>query len=207
MLEKIYCSCYTLIVKAVCELYKMCITEQSAQRQKELEKGLLKIMLQRRYEDITVSEICRLLNIPRKAFYRYFNSKDGALHALIDHTLIDSEQLPAINNADANAVNSLESFFLFWKSKRELLDALEKSGMSGVLIQRGINQAINESSFASYLKKGSDDEYRRIVSFAMSGIMTIVIAWHQSGYKESPEEMAVNAARLLTEPLFSIGLK
>ena len=52
-------------------MYKLCKTEQSARRQKELEQGLLKIMLQSRYEDISVSELCDNLNIPRKSFYRY----------------------------------------------------------------------------------------------------------------------------------------
>ena len=72
-------------------MYKLCKTEQSAQRQRELEQGLLAIMNSTRYEDITVSDMCQKLNIPRKSFYRYFSSKDGALHALIDHTLMEFE--------------------------------------------------------------------------------------------------------------------
>lgn len=37
----------------------------------------------------TIMELCSWLDIPRKAFYRYFSSKEGALYALIDHTLMD----------------------------------------------------------------------------------------------------------------------
>lgn len=33
-------------------MYKRCITEQSARRQRELEQGLLEVMATRRYEDI-----------------------------------------------------------------------------------------------------------------------------------------------------------
>ena len=69
-------------------MYKMCKTEQSAARQRELEEGLLNIMLSRHYDEISVSELCDQLNVPRKSFYRYFSGKDGALHALIDHTLL-----------------------------------------------------------------------------------------------------------------------
>ena len=72
-------------------MYKLCKTEQSAARQRELEEGLLNIMLSRHYDEISVSELCDQLNVPRKSFYRYFSGKDGALHALIDHTLLEYE--------------------------------------------------------------------------------------------------------------------
>ena len=62
-------------------MYKLCKTEQSAARQRELEQSLAAMMLVRRYEDISVSEFCSYAGIPRKAFYRYFSSKDGALYA------------------------------------------------------------------------------------------------------------------------------
>ena len=62
-------------------MYKMCKTEQSAQRQHLLEQGLLKAMLTHHYDEISVSDLCQSIGIPRKSFYRYFSGKDGALHA------------------------------------------------------------------------------------------------------------------------------
>ena len=58
-------------------MYKLCKTEQSANRQRQLEEGLLQIMLTRHFEEVSVSELCDQLQIPRKSFYRYFSSKDG----------------------------------------------------------------------------------------------------------------------------------
>ena len=70
-------------------MYKLCKTEQSALRQRLFEDALLAEMTQRRYEDITVSDLCRRMNVPRKAFYRYFDGKDGALFAMLDHRLME----------------------------------------------------------------------------------------------------------------------
>ena len=53
-------------------MYKLCKTEQSAARQRQLEEGLLTVMLTRRYDEISVSDLCDDLAIPRKSFYRYF---------------------------------------------------------------------------------------------------------------------------------------
>ena len=72
-------------------MYKLCKTEQSAARQRRLEQGLLQAMQTQQYEDISISDLCDQMGVPRKSFYRYFSGKDGALHALIDHTMISYE--------------------------------------------------------------------------------------------------------------------
>ena len=60
-------------------MYKQCQTEQSTARQRQLEQGLLQIMQKRHYDEISVSDLCEELGIPRKSFYRYFASKDGGI--------------------------------------------------------------------------------------------------------------------------------
>ena len=70
-------------------MYKQCRTEQSAARQRALEQGLMETMMNCHYDEITVSDLCEYMQIPRKSFYRYFSNKEGALHALIDHALMD----------------------------------------------------------------------------------------------------------------------
>ena len=74
-------------------MYKLCKTEQSANRQRQLEQGLLSMMAETQYDQISVSDLCTYLQVPRKSFYRYFTSKDGALHALVDHTLMEYESI------------------------------------------------------------------------------------------------------------------
>ena len=70
-------------------MYKLCKTEQSAKRQREIENCLFEIMKGKHYEEITITEICERMSMPRKAFYRYFDSKEDALSALIDHSMAE----------------------------------------------------------------------------------------------------------------------
>ena len=51
-------------------MYKICQTEQSSKRQRSIEKGLLELMLKKQYEDISISDLCSHLQIPRQTFYR-----------------------------------------------------------------------------------------------------------------------------------------
>ena len=97
-------------------MYKFCKTEQSYQRQRELEQGLLKMMEHQRFDEISVSDLCDRLGIPRKSFYRYFSSKDGALHALYDHTLMEFYETGSIDGLRGGTpAGDLERLFGFWK--------------------------------------------------------------------------------------------
>lgn len=181
-------------------MYKLCKMEQSALRQRQLEEGLLSAMKAGRYEEITISELCAQMGVPRKSFYRYFSGKDGALHALIDHTLLDFEQCTGVLSGDAR--QDLRCFFEFWRQQKQLLDALERSGLSGVLVQRAISQAQNEYVLPAYpIPPEIRAMQSHAISFAICGLMSMMTDWHRSGYAESPEQMAHIAAVLLTRPL------
>ena len=184
-------------------MYKLCKTEQSAARQRELELALAAMMLVRRYEDISVSEFCSYAGIPRKAFYRYFSSKDGALYALIDHTMLDYEHMRDTEPVSGREqMRELESFFLFWKRQKPVLDALEFSGLSGVLLERSIESIETNAMLRRGQTADSEFVQKQILRFVVSGIMIMMVNWHHDGYRKSPREMADLATRMMHEPLY-----
>ena len=188
-------------------MYKLCKTEQSAQRQRQLEEGLLTAMKTRRYEEITISDLCAQMEIPRKSFYRYFSSKDGALYALIDHTLEDFERRTSTlhDKGKGDIYQDLRNFFEFWREQKPLLDVLAHSGISVVLIHRALLRAQSDhvrTIYSASMEQTAMQQYA--ATFAICGQMSMVTRWHRSGYSESPEEMAKIATALLTKPLVQI---
>lgn len=187
-------------------MYKICKTEQSARRQRELSAGLLSAMESQAYNDISISDLCKEMNIPRKTFYRYFSSKDGALYALLDHTLFEAETFLGHIGATAfqrTAQQDTEHFFQFWLEKKPLLDALARNGLSNLLIQRSIDFTMREHSIPHrFLDNVSLEMLEHVTIFCVCGLMSVVISWHKSGYRQSPQQMAQIATRLLTQPLF-----
>lgn len=187
-------------------MYKMCKTEQSARRQRELEKGLLKAMSTHHYDEIGVSELCDQLGIPRKSFYRYFSGKDGALHALIDHTLLEYESFPSqLKPGEKRTYETdLERFFLFWKSQKPLLDALERSAISGILVTRSIEHALSDAGAPKRFQHQDERMAREHATmFGVCGLMSMVLNWHHGGYVLQPRQMAKIGVQLLTKPLFT----
>ena len=183
-------------------MYKLCKTEQSAARQRRLEQGLLQAMLTQQYEDISISDLCDKMGIPRKSFYRYFSSKDGALMALLDHTLMEFEQTSGkTKGGRGSAIGDLERYFVFWYERKEFLSALDRSRLGGMLVERATTHAMNERMMPAYLRSMPESVQSIALTFAVCGLLAMVIQWHNEGYKQKPEDMARVATWLLTRPL------
>ena len=186
-------------------MYKLCKSEQSARRQRELELGLLEAMQTQLYEDISISELCDRLAIPRKSFYRYFSNKDGALMALLDHTLMEYEQTEnGISRTGIIHVGALEQYFRFWYERRPLLEALMRSRLSGMLVERATQHAMHERMMPRYLVNQDPRTQQMALTFAICGLLSMVMQWQQGGYRETPEQMAHVATMMLTKPLVFI---
>ena len=185
-------------------MYKICQSAQSAKRQRELEKGLLQLLLRRSYEDISVSEICQHMCIPRKSFYRYFSSKDGALYALIDHTLAQFFEMPTPQHKTrGTAVGDLDLFFVFWHNNQDFLEALLRNSLGGILVERATSFALREGLLPQKFKSNSQAVQEMSLTFAVSGLLSMTIHWHLGGYPLSPSEMTRLAVNMLTTPLLN----
>ena len=187
-------------------MYKLCKTEESSKRQREIEDTLLNLMRDKHYDEITVSEICEAANIPRKSFYRYFDGKDGVKQALLHHTFSDFDCFK-LSRADINIKirEEFEGYFTFWRSKKDLLEAFDKSNLLGLFVGDAITYAMNEfSNIKMYLSDSADREKELAYQFVVCGLMTMTINWYRSGFAETIPNLARTATKLITKPLFEI---
>ena len=183
-------------------MYKICHSALAVRRQKEMEQALLQLMLQRRYEDITVSDLCDTLQVPRRAFYRYFSGKEGALYALIDHTLAEFFNTPIeVIQHQGMAKEELQRTFVFWKENRNLLDALSRSNLSGILAERATAFALREGYMPQLFKLLETQTQELALAFSVCGLISMILVWHKQGFALSPQEVARLAGSLLQNPL------
>lgn len=176
-------------------MYKICHTEESSGRQRELENGLLDVMQKQPYEKITLTDLCRQLKIPRKSFYRYFPTKDDCLLALIDHTLSDCNDiaLRGWNGSESLDETVQLRFFLFWKDRSRFLDAVRDNNFRYLLLDR-TTVIIDRMKENTETESFARDQVEYFVAY---GLMTTVLRWHHYGFQSSPEEMARVFGRIL----------
>jgi AcrR family transcriptional regulator len=186
-------------------MYKLCKTEQSTKRQREIEDGLLSLLEKKHYDSITITELCEKCNMPRKAFYRYFDSKDGALYALIEHTYLTySGFTPEGSKKKRTLREEMNEFFSFWYAQKHFLDAFHKSNLLPKIIEVSLNFPINEFLVVSkFLPNDSDWARTQIFKFTMGGLLLLMLDWYKDGFKTDVSAMADIAARILETQLFS----
>ena len=169
-------------------MYKICHTEDSSRRQRELEQGFLNLLRSQPYEKITLTELCRQLQVPRKSFYRYFPTKEDCLLALVDHTLSDCNDI-ALRGWDGST--TLDEpvqlrFFTYWMEHRDFLDMIQENNFQHLLLDRttAIVDRMKEN------RKADTFAREQVEYFVAHGLMTTVLRWHHFGFPSSPEEMA-----------------
>lgn len=168
-------------------MYKICHTEESTRRQRELERGLLDAMGSQLYKDITLVALCKQLNVPRKSFYKYFPTKQDCLLALIDHTLIDCNNV-ALTGWDGGHTldgHAQRRFFQYWEEHSDFLDAIQNNDLQNLLMERmvlligRIKETLPPRPFAA----------EQVEYFVAYGLMATMLRWHQNGFPCTSEEM------------------
>ena len=186
-------------------MYKLCKTEQSTKRQREIEDALLDLMLKKYYTEISITELCEKLSMPRKTFYRYFDSKEDTLYALIEHTMAEYQSFPASPNQDGirTLTSEIENYYKFWICHKPLLDALHKNNMLEKIFEVSFSFPINDMvSLQKFLPDDSEWAREKIFKFAVCGLCFQMIDWYKGGFKTSITDMAKISCRTLSKPLF-----
>ena len=183
-------------------MYKRCTTEKAALQQRRIEECLLSAMRDKPFGEISVSSLCEQTGLSRKTFYRLFEGKQDVLDSLIDRTIREYIRYPLPQQvADKDVSPELLSFYYFWLEQRDLLDVLSKNGMSTMLYDRSIRHMLQEET--DILRQlgvvPSLQENTEGLMFFLSGILTLVVGWHHTGYQKSPLQMAVITEKLLSQ--------
>ena len=186
-------------------MYKLCKTEESTKRQRLMESTLLDLMQKKPYAEISITELCERLSIPRKTFYRYFDSKDDTLYALIEHTMAEYQSFPASPNQEGirTLAGEIENYYKFWICHKPLLDVLSKNNMLEKILEVSISFPVKDMvSLQKFLPDDSEWAREKIFKFAVCGLCFQMIDWYKSGFKTSISDMARISCRTLSKPLF-----
>ena len=181
-------------------------TQPAVARQIHLEQALLTLMRTKGYAQTTVTDICREANIPRRTFYHYFDCKDAVLQAVVENMLSECSLAVMLEFDRGFDVmkDSLIRNFRYWQgAARKNLDLLLDNGLSGEMMRTALRWLESERLIALPQRPGqSEKELEILTMVGASGFFTLLMHWRRNEYRETPEEMAEIAIRVLSEPLF-----
>lgn len=172
-------------------MYKQCKTEETAKRQQYMIDVLIEMMQNTVFDEISVSSLCRKAGIPRKSFYRYFDSKEDLLHAALDSLQEAYHHYSAPRRPqNASVEEDLTLFYTFWLEHRGFLSAVRYSKMSSLLVASRVR--------GTFIERKGD---RLTACFAITGLYGVLLEWAYEGFRQTPEEMARHTKEMFTRPL------
>ena len=184
-----------------------CKTTRAQHRHEELENAIVRLMRKKNLTEISVSDLCREANIPRRTFYRYYEDRDAVLDAIIEDLMTECnlEALFDFDQGPEAAEACMLRFFRFWNGeKQEILKLLLENGQEGKLTRFVMNWAKKERigiHRPAYIQENTFTLGTVLIS---SGFFALLTYWVTNGCQETPEEMARSVLFFMTKPIFQI---
>lgn len=185
----------------------LCHTEAATQKKTLMETSLLHLMSQRPYQEITVMDICREAEVPRRTFYHYFGNKEDVLESVIESLMQQCflEVIFDIRLGKEYMEQCFATIFRFWTGEnRKKLDILMKNGLELRLLSWA-SQWIRREQISSLQKSNLDPKLVEIgLMVGITDFFTLLFHWSRGGYRESVEQMAEYAVWVLPHAFYNL---
>ena len=155
----------------------------------EIENAFLRLMTQKSYLDITVTDIVQEAKVARVSFYRNFSSISEVLDSIADETAekLDIEFLPLLDTADERKLREY-LFNYFYQISLNYKEMWAIRGLNMDLFTKCLGEKIHEKRKATEPENPAiSEKYGWAVKLCvLDGVSR---KWIADGMKETPEEM------------------
>ena len=157
--------------------------------QREILEALLILMSQKRFQDISITELCRKAGTSRMAFYRNFNF---LLDVLVGHldTLFEQYVEEMSSMSFKGAFDFALKLFEYHERHKRFLKLLMKSGLQTILLERFDKYLVKifENLLHREIQEFSESYFR--VEFISGGLYKILVAWLSQNSRQPANAMA-----------------
>lgn len=176
-----------------------------------LRSALIELMEERGFDSVTVNDLCAHADLNRGTFYNHFRDKEDLLATLEDEVMADLERLQARMRdvsivdlakarASGRALPILVDLFDYLRSQGDFLHALIGSGGDvrfGPRLRDAVCANLIHSILHERYRTSTDPFVGYYVAFYASAYLGVIERWLETGMRESSEDMARIAMRLL----------
>jgi len=150
--------------------------------------ALCKKLQRKKFEEITVTELCEDAGVSRMSFYRCYNSIEDIFIKFTDERFEEFyEELTKIDNP--TGYDFVHLIFKIMKKYSRQIKVLRQSQRDFILIQQFMG-------YGSYLKRKLDKEEIKLfnsspmtIPFIAGGFYNCLVSWIDSDFKYSVDEM------------------
>lgn len=160
--------------------------------QKEIKKAFVKLLLQKAYIDITVTDVITKAQVSRMSFYRNFKSMDDVLEGIADEVMKNTTDVISVireNNERKWRDLLFEMLYNIMRVQKDFEVTFEEVAKNNInnniIISRVREKMVQTESKFNY--KTVADKYATVGKINL--LFGIIGKWAFSGMSESPEEI------------------
>lgn len=188
-----------------------CVDRRITRSKKALRTALLSLMEERGFDAITVNDLCAAADLNRGTFYNHFHDKEHLLATFEDEVMADISRIQAqmggLSLADVVAFRTLKrpvpalvELFDYLREQSSFFHAVLGPGGDvrfGPRLRDTVCANLIQGVLHERYRDNSDPFVSYYVAFYASAYLGVIMRWIETGMKESSEQMAFIAMRLL----------
>lgn len=153
----------------------------------EIIRAFMKLMAEKPFLDITVTDVVKKAGVARASFYRNFSSTSEILDTVLNKMVSEFKEnaLPVLGSQDERKWRDFLFRYIYFSSDRHRRLILSSTANISLLLYRTAD-VVHELS-KSFPSEDTTQKYR--ISSRMGVINNVILHWIDSGKKESPEEI------------------
>lgn len=159
-------------------------------------EAFIREMHHKKYEEISVKDLCQAADVSRQTFYNIFRTKEEVLRKCID-TIFDT-----ILNQRSDTINAIESIHIFVKTfyeNRDFMDLLIRNHLEKILTEEFV-YAI--SGLSKRVENSQIEHLNYQLAFYAGGLTQILIHWMKDEERVSSDELIDILANSIQLPYF-----
>ena len=163
----------------------------ATQSKQWLLESFYKLLEEKSFQEISISEISKNAGLDRRTFYRHFISKEELLEQYCQ-TIISEFTAILLKQGTINKSKVTIAYFSFWGNHLDFLNLLQRDNLLFFLLKE-LEQllAITRKTVMPGIKESSiTKEEHYALAFHIGGFFNLLVKWLSQGAIESPEEMA-----------------
>lgn len=142
-------------------------------------KTLFRMMHEKSFSDISISELIREAGVARVSFYRNYDSKEDVLLTLIEDILEQFRGTVDYEDSDYYTYRNIRRSFEYFKEYGDFVLDLYQFGYGSILLEK-LNQFHEE--IAGTMPNSSIEKYQ--LYMYMGALFNTAIVWLRNGAKE-----------------------
>lgn len=146
--------------------------------------ALLRLMQEKPYDSISITDITNLAGVSRMAYYRNYKSKDEILIKRLEDE--ESKLIEKIGGERADSIKTIISYVAcFFQENSEVIKATYEAGLAHLM-----SNMLSRRIYDYFPVAGASTSGRYAVHFYVGAIFSVFRLWFDEGMKESAEDIS-----------------